>query len=261
MIISDFHVHFHKNYDVELFFNSIKSNFQNNCPYESAHHIICLTESVNTNFFKELILKNIKINNWFFKQTNNTNTILAKHKSGFELFIIAGRQIVTNENLEVLAIGMVNDFQDGQPIDLVISKVIAGGFIPIIPWGFGKWSGNRGEVVENIINRNKYHPLFLGDNGNRPPFIKLPLVFERAKEKNIFNLQGSDPLPFGNEEFRPGSFGVFIDASLNTDAPYESIFSILKNENVKINAYGELESYYKFFKHQIGMQIVKRLRK
>jgi hypothetical protein len=264
MIISDLHVHFHKRYNRELFFNSIKNNFQKFCTnYESknTNRIICLTESNGVSFFNELYLKSSLVNNWSFNRTNNNNVILAEHKTGFELFIIGSRQIVTKENLEVLAVGMVNDFKDGQPIEAVIKEVIAGGFIPIIPWGFGKWTGNRGEIVEDIIEQNKYYPLFLGDNGNRPKFIKLPPIFKSAKENHIQNLQGSDPLPFGNEETRPGSFGILIEDSLNPDNPFESFLNIIISENVKIKTYGELESYYKFFKHQIGMQIVKRLRK
>lgn len=264
MIISDLHVHFHKKYNEELFFNSIKNNFQKfykENDSSNLYNVICLTESSGISFFDELSLTEKEVNNWSFTHTNSNNAILAQHKSGFKLFIIAGRQIVTEENLEVLAFGMVDDYKDGQPIDLVIQEVISGGFIPIIPWGFGKWSGKRGEVVDKIIKENKYHPLFLGDNGNRPSFIKLSPIFETAKAKNVHNLQGSDPLPFSNEESRPGSFGVLIEESLDVDNPYESFSRILKKEKLKLSTYGELESIYKFFKHQIGMQIVKRLRK
>lgn len=52
---------------------------------------------------------------------------------------MAGRQIVTAEKLEVLALGTDLDIDDGRPIREVLSLVTENGGLPVIPWGAGKW--------------------------------------------------------------------------------------------------------------------------
>lgn len=266
MIISDFHVHFHKKYNKDIFFNSIKNNFLNYYKKENlncTHHIVCLAESAGTSFFKELssFYNTSVLDSWSFNPTNSNNTIIAIHDSGFRIHIIAGRQIVTSENLEVLAIGMIEEIEDGKSIESVIRSVILNNSIPIVPWGFGKWIGTRKKIVEKLVESNNHYPFYLGDNGNRPSLMGRSPIFKIAENKKIYNLQGSDPLPFNNEERRPGSYGVLIDETLQEDYPFESLKIILKSKNINITTYGNTESVVKFFKHQIGMQIIKRLRK
>ena len=83
----------------------------------------------------------------------------------------------------------------------VIRAVQENNALPVIPWGAGKWMGKRGEIVRRIMEDQKYYPVFMGDNGNRPFFWKKPAIFDEAKEKfNIANISGSDPLPFSGKK-------------------------------------------------------------
>ncbi len=87
-------------------------------------------------------------------QTSEENSLLCFNSNGHKIFFIAGRQIVTSEKLEVLALGLREDFKDNKPIEEVIDYIILKNALPVIPWGVGKWSGKRGAIVENLIEQN-----------------------------------------------------------------------------------------------------------
>ena len=103
------------------------------------------------------------IGNWAFHRTHEDCSLYAQSKNSQGLFLIAGRQIVTAENLEVLALATANDFRDGSPMEELIEAVKESGGIPAIPWGPGKWMGRRGVFLRNLLERAKDPGLFLGD--------------------------------------------------------------------------------------------------
>ncbi|MBK7105267.1 MAG: hypothetical protein IPH62_08285 [Ignavibacteriae bacterium] len=266
-ILIDAHIHIHECFDLNTFFNSAKSNFQNqankiNC--DNFQSVLCLTESHKANYFANLFDKaetNEKIGNWEIVNTPNQNSIILKDKDSFEIFLIAGRQIVTKENLEVLALGLNEDPNDGNPIEEVIKFVNANKAISVIPWGVGKWMGNRKQIVEKLVLQNNTFPIYLGDNGNRPFFWSKPEIFNEALKNGIINIPGSDPLPFLNEVKKPGSFGFIIDGNLDKEKPFDSIYEKINSSKIQFKTYGKLETGYNFLKNQISMQIVKRSRK
>ncbi|PID59200.1 MAG: hypothetical protein CR986_06905 [Ignavibacteriae bacterium] len=264
MILIDAHIHIHDCYNLNEFFRLAKTNFLNAAKknnYSSYASVLCLTESQNIDYFGKLAKKaNDKIGVWQIGLTNSKNTILLNDDSGFELYLVAGRQIVTREKLEVLAIGLNQGYEDGKPITEVINFVNKNNSIPIIPWGVGKWSGARGEIVKNLIE-NKKLKFYLGDNGNRPFFWDKDKLFDLGLKNKIFNLPGSDPLPFDNEINKPGGFGFFLDAGIDKNKPFESIYDLIITSDQQFSTYGKLESLFNFFKNQISMQVVKRMRK
>lgn len=262
MLIIDSHIHIHECYDLETFFDSAFNNFSKysyDSEYQSA---LCLTESYGANIFEKLkktAKNNIPIGKYSLNLTNSSNVLKINNKH--PLFIISGKQIITKENLEVLAIGLENEYDDGIRIEKVLSDVINSHCIPIIPWGFGKWIGKRKKILENLILNNEYFPIFLGDNGNRTWFLHKSRLFKIAQRKNIFNLQGSDPLPFSREVTKPGSYGIILDDCLDERNPFESLYQILIHTESQFQVYGKLESLLYFLKNQISMQLVKRNRK
>lgn len=266
-VIIDAHIHIHQCYDLTKFLNSAKFNFEKQAKNNdsiSFQGMLCLTESHGVNVFKDLVESSKKgknISNWIIKLTGNTNTILLIDESNFKLFVVAGRQIVTKERLEVLALGLNYDYYDGKSINEVIKYVTDSKSIPVIPWGAGKWFGRRKSFVEKLILQKKTNPLYLGDNGNRPFFWSKPKLFELAEKNGIFNLPGSDPLPFISEVNKPGSFGFILDGELSEENPFDSFSKLIMESEKQFSAYGKLESLFSFIKNQILMQIVKQNRK
>lgn len=267
MILVDAHIHIHECYNLNKFLDAAENNFSNNLSILGSDDknscIICFTESEGVNFFdsfKKEIENDDKYGNWSIILTNDSNCLLFRSSNNFEIYIFAGRQIVTAESLEVLAIGLENEIKDGLLLNEVISKVNSSGKISIIPWGAGKWMGKRGQFVEKLILEKRNFPIFLGDNGNRPWFWKISNLFKLAESKKIFNLPGTDPLPFNNQELRPGNFGFCLDGYINSNKPYEDFLNKIKNISAPVKTYGKLETSIKFFKNQIAMQLVKRKR-
>lgn len=260
----DSHIHIHECYDLEKFFNSAKKNFTDNSKklnLNTNQFVLCLTESHGVNYFSILADKaneNKKIGNWEIIKTQNQNTLELKDNEDFSLFLIAGRQIVTQEKLEVLALGLFEDPEDGNPILEVLSYVSKYKLIPVVPWGVGKWMGNRKGIIDKLVMENSTFSIYLGDNGNRPFFWNKPEIFEAAAKYNMLNIPGSDPLPFDNEVNKPGSFGFVLEGVLDIEKPFDSLYEKITSSNKQFATYGRLESLFNFFKNQILMQVVKR---
>ena len=266
MIIIDAHIHIHECYNLENFFDSAEKNFQDQASKLNAGSfvgVLCLTEIFGINIFDKLenaAKKKVKIGKWQINSTEEHNSLVLR-KNNSLIFVIAGRQIVTEKKLEVLAIGLKEDYQDGKPIDEVIKHVVKSEAFPIIPWGFGKWFSPRKQILEKIILQKKSYPIFWGDNGNRPWIFKKPKLIKTGYGNQIINLPGSDPLPFNREVKKPGSFGFYIENIINQDKPFDSIYRIITASKSQFNTYGKLESLFYFVKNQVAMQLVKRNRK
>jgi hypothetical protein len=267
MIIIDAHIHIHDCFNLGKFFDFAETNFKQQAKKINSNSfsgVLCLTEISGVDVFNKL--RNIagkkeNIGSWNVGFTKEENS-LALTKDNFTIFIIAGRQIVTEKKLEVLAIGLKKDFQDGKPAEEVIKHVVEFGAIPIIPWGFGKWFSPRKQILEKIVLQKKSYPIFLGDNGNRPWIFKKSKLIKLAFENNnILDLPGSDPLPFNREVKKPGSFGFYIEDVINQDKPFDNIYKIITTTKKQFKTYGKLESLFYFVKNQVAMQLVKRNRK
>ena len=82
---------------------------------------------------------------------------------GEKLLVIAGRQVVTAEHLEVLALLCHETIEDGQTLADTMAHISSTGAIALLPWGVGKWSGVRGQLVAEAASR---HRVLLGDNAD-----------------------------------------------------------------------------------------------
>jgi len=273
MILVDAHVHIYDCFDLQAFLDSALANFKAEvarCGQEDAFTaLLLLTETAKDNWFQRLTgyvgnnlgIGSKAIGKWTFHRTNENCSLLARCNGGQGLYVIAGRQIVTAEDLEVLALATDRGFEDGAPLEDVIETVKNNGAIPVIPWGPGKWMGHRGMILKDLLKAVKEPGLFLGDNGGRPIFWARPSHFKEAEAKGIRILSGSDPLPFASESRRPGSFGFSVEASITHEQPAKDIRRILLDPTTYPRAYGALENPYRFFLNQLAMQMTKQLRK
>ena len=219
LIIIDAHVHIHECFDLSKF---LKSAYEN-CKVQATkkqHHspfvgVLLLTESAWDHWFQQLAsyadktqaISHNSHSYWSFHRTAEDFTLFAQSTQGNKLLIVAGRQIVTKEKLEVLALLTSQSFQDGISIEETINQVKQSGGIPVIPWGFGKWWGARGKLLSELMQSSVMTNVFLGDNSGRPSFLPYPSQFTLANKQGIRIFPGSDPLPFASENCRPCSVG------------------------------------------------------
>ena len=270
LIIIDAHVHIHDCFNLTNFLDSAYEN----CKAEICRlgkgdqfmGVLFLTETSRDHWFQRLVSytdkKKTSSGNhtcqWSFHRTGENNSLLAQSASGGELVLIAGRQIVTKENLEVLALATDSVFNDGVSIRDAIEIVRERGAIPVIPWGFGKWWGRRGKVLTEVLQSQKGTNLFLGDTSSRPGFLPYPTHFKQAKKQGMRILSGSDPLPLASEFWRPCSIGFSVIGLIEKDTPATDLKRILRDPTSVFSPYNaSRENWYRFFSNQVGMQLIK----
>lgn len=277
-IFVDGHVHIHPGFRLEVLLASALGNFQALAQEINAGQsagFLLLSESAGAEVFSSLKIRlkagrPVTVPGFQLEESREPETLLVRNDSGQELYLVAGRQIVTAERLEVLALGYGVSFPDGRPIEEVLSHLAAPASptepaersacrpLAVLPWGAGKWFGKRGHKVEQLVAEAPAHSIFLGDNANRPFFWPLPALFKQAQGRGIRNLPGSDPLPFPAQEKKVGSFGLRLAGAIEREAPFSSLAALLLDPATSLAPYGRCEQAYPFFKHQISMQLHKK---
>lgn len=269
MTLVDGHVHLHPCFELNAFFNAAYRNFSrwSGRSYRGAPFVgvLLLTEGAHEKGFERLLLyarnEQRDVESWRVVETKEDSSVMMAWGETKVLIVISGRQIVTQEGLEVLAIGVRTHFGEGEPLASLIRETADRGALPVVPWGFGKWLGNRGRLVQDLLEDNDLPPFFLGDNGNRPALWPLPDIFNEAETRGIRNLAGSDPLPFSAEHRRPGSYGFALEAPLDTTEPTKDLKNMLLDTSIPLRAFGKGETAFQFVPKQIRMQYEKRVRR
>ena len=263
----DAHVHIHDCFDFQDFLGAAARNFSFHASLletkMDSRFVLCLTETCGTSKFGELTRQiddpGPHAERWTIQKSGEENCLVASHPSQGSIAIVAGRQIVTAERLEILGLGLLASPEDGQPISDVIKFVADCGAIPVLPWGFGKWMGGRRHVVRELIDKFGDGSLYLGDNSGRPRIMPTPAEFALAEKAGMKKLPGSDPLPFASEYDRAGSFGFYVDDVAIQDGIWARLRDILQAAESDVHDYGTLESPLRFLRNQIAMQYVTRV--
>jgi hypothetical protein len=260
---ADSHVHFHKQFNIGEFFDSCFINLTKISDSDIENGILFFTEGWNEDYFNQLRTvqkitssrdskSNYKVND------NKKNSFEIRwEERGMTILAIQGYQVVSKEKIEVLSLGTKTRISDGASVEAIIMKIKELGGVPILPWGFGKWIGVRGRIVDELISNQK-DQFFIGDNGGRTSLIPYPKQFRMAKEKNIKILPGSDPLPFPSEADRALSYGFLFNIDIDEADPWNSIKVALLSEDFSVNEFGKLTNPISFIKNQISMQLKKR---
>jgi len=271
LLLIDAHVHFYECFDLDRFLTAAAANFAREFERQRGrgryHGLLLLTESFGDHWFERLCRRadgdeppSGGESAWSFARTSEGCSLVAHGPEGQTLVLVAGRQIVTGEDLEVLALGTDSRFQDGAPLEAVVELARDADAFPVIPWGFGKWLGNRGRVLTDFLARSSGDELMLGDNSGRPVFWRSPFHFSIARRRGIHILPGSDPLPFPRECERVASFGSSAPAPFDLEKPADRVKQLLR-DGLRTRPYGDLETPLRFARNQIEMQLKKRLRK
>lgn len=269
-ILIDAHVHFYNCYSLSAFFNSARNNFTRAAVKlglgDQFQSILLLTEGGDANLFQLLREKAIDesaIDGWRFRASGEPESVIASSSTGFEVILIAGRQIITIERMEVLAVCTDAQFEDGQTVTDVIDAVIRAGGIAILPWGFGKWMGRRKRIIDHLLTEQDRRLFHVGDNSGRTWTGSEPVQFRNARKSGKLVLRGTDPLPFRGEEKRVGKFGFHLRGpSLRMGPePAAGVRQMLTAPQYPPVPYGKLERPITFIRHQLKMRSRERQNK
>jgi hypothetical protein len=265
-VLVDAHVHFHACYPEDSFLNRARENFAMAARglglSRAPLGLLLFTESEGTRFFRRFRDRADGAANaagWSFRRTQESVSLGAWRGGELELILIAGRQLVTAEGLEVLALCCEGELEDRRTMAATLDEVRRAGAVPAVPWGFGKWLFARGRLVAKLVKTQDPSDFFLGDNGGRLRGAPTPSLFAAARDRGIRILPGSDPLPFARHVRRVGSFGFGVSGQIDVSRPAAWLTQRLRDATFQPTAFGAADPLPSFVLNQVAMQITKRL--
>jgi len=156
MILVDAHVHVYDCFDIDLLLDSALHNFQEVAKQyalgdSSLSYVLLLTEGPQESWFQGLALKlaarqQCQITaQWTARAGTDENSLLVVHNycPEHQIHIVAGHQVVTTEKIEVLALFVKQDRLSGLSLPDTVAGIQQLGGIPVLPWGVGKWRGEK----------------------------------------------------------------------------------------------------------------------
>jgi hypothetical protein len=266
LILADAHVHIYNDFNLESLLNGALENFKKMAAQQGIRTpliaFLFLTETKDENCFSLLTrqaTENKKspsqvFGKWGFQQTREDCSLYGQINKEESLYLISGRQIKAENNLEVLALGSAESFEEGLPVKDLIQSIGKTGAIAVIPWGAGKWLGARGRMIKSLLQNQEVWPFFLVDTRNRPVFWPKSSIFRQAAHKGLKTLPGSDPLPLRSHQKAPGSYGFQLKGEINSDYPFKSISTFLIDPKVSVVPYGRQEGSFHFFWDQFCLR-------
>lgn len=230
----DGHVHIYKPYDWTDAVSALITNLSAAIlSSDSRQHVIIglLAESKSGQFYKDVISRGSPLTKGSFQLEAgpDADSLLIRESGIIRGYLIAGRQVVTLEKLEVLALGKDVSISNGQPLKATIQAITAQGAVPVLSWSPGKWFFGRGKLVANLIATTPSDNFLIGDIGLRPTVWPVPRLMSLASWRGFKIIGGSDSLPLPGEERWIGKNGVQVTGSFNPLKPAASIRSILLN--------------------------------
>jgi hypothetical protein len=266
MVLVDAHVHMHDCFSVPGVFDAAAANFaraaralHGKAPFDG---VLCLVESANERFVDDVRTQRLRRvwrgqhGYWELEQSCEPETLVFRC-GHLRLALIAGRQLVTRERLEVLALGTTAPLRDGDSMEATLNAVRAVGAAAVLPWGVGKWLGARGAIIDRILAEPKWSHVFLGDNGNRLRYGPDPKRFASARRAGRSVLPGSDPLPLPGEETRVGGYGFAVDVDLDPLRPAAALLALLQS-GATFMVFGQREGLSRFVGKQLALRFTNR---
>ncbi|MCH9807776.1 MAG: hypothetical protein K0U74_08600 [Alphaproteobacteria bacterium] len=257
----DAHVHLHPGVAPAAVLNAAVQNFtiwRTHLGLNSEPHgVLMLTEMSGVNAYEAL--KDSPPADWQTLPTNEDVSLRLVHSSGAELLVIAGRQIATSEGLEVLALGTLTQFKDRTPIADAVQAASASGALVVIPWGVGKWLGQRAKLIAQLIADHQTYPgTCFADTANRPAMWPYPKLLKMAEAGGRLVLPGSDPLPISGDDARAGSYGFVASVNLNAPEPFKTLRGWLASLDRSPQAFGSVDGTFNAIKRQVALRLDKR---
>jgi hypothetical protein len=254
----DAHVHFHDCFTDEGFLKAARHNIRAAALGVGVARplgVLMLTESCGVDHFSRL-RQRAETADPTLERTDEAESLLSDDGE-VTLLIVAGRQVVTRERLEVLALATNEQFEDGLTVFETLGQVREAGGLAVVPWGFGKWWGRRGRLLDKVLESRKLDAL--GDNGGRPRGLPEPRQFAMARSGGIPILPGSDPLPFKGQEGRVGSLGSVLEEAVSVQEPADDLRRLIRSGVSLVRRFGELQPTGPFLSAQLRMQLRRRL--
>ena len=255
----DAHVHFHGRQLVASTLDAAISNFRalDSADPAGGQGVLLLAQSAGERVF-EWLREQPRVGDWSVAPVPAEPESLWLRGERGELVVVCGRQVIAEPGLEVMALGTDKRIEDGLGLAQTLEIARSANAIPVLPWGFGKWTGQRKQRIRALLASSAVSDLWVGDNGGRLRNLPRPRLLEEAEARGVGILPGTDPFPFGNDYRRVGSFGFRLEAVLDPSRPWQSIRAALGKLKRSPLPYGRGEGWLNFAFKQLWIQVDKR---
>jgi hypothetical protein len=272
LIVADTHVHVYRGYDAAAAMWHGLQNLAELARRCGGDHglddtllALFLAEAEGCHFFDDLRRGTMKdqLPGWAFEQSGDGEAIWADAPPGDaqhteRLLLIAGRQLITRERLEVLALASSAEPPRDLALEETIEAVHAVGGVPVLSWAPGKWSFQRGKRVASVVEEHNPAQLLIGDSSLRARASE-PEIMRRARQRGFKVVGGSDPLPIGGEEQILGSYGTCWQGEVEMDCPLSSLRHMLLDPAVPAAVVGDrstsLGVVSRLFRHNMAKKL------
>ena len=263
----DAHVHLYQIFDlntaIERGIENLQKLIRSDGSQENLVPIWLLAERSDASMFEHLLnmaKNNETVNHYHFSRIDAV-TITVRKDDRTVLHIFAGRQLISAENLEVLSLVSNYNPPDRRfPLSTLVSQIKFHEGIPVLNWAPGKWFGERGEIVHQLIQESNPAELFIGDSTMRPSFWRTPGLVRKAQKLGFSMLAGSDPLPFSGEEEMIGVYGTMAQGEFDDTQPSKSLKTILIDQRNSLRIVGKRSNSLSFVIRQFKIMREKKTR-
>ena len=218
---------------------------------------LLLTQANGEYVFEQLGTSGM-VDGWRYSPVTGEPQSLLAHKGDTTIAIICGRQVRADGGLEVLALGTCKRFVDGTPFESTFAAVRDSDALAVLPWGFGKWLGHRGQQIQSMLGSVGPGVVSVGDNGSRLSLVDTPELIRTSAGKGFQVLPGTDPFPFGDDYSRVGSFGFLADLEPDPAAPWVTLKAWLTGPGRAPTVFGNTSGPVRFVFNQVGIQVYNR---
>ena len=256
LIAIDGHVHLHDQSALAVLLDQARDNFLRSCPQASEGLLLLAQTNTSPDFntIRRQFDNSGSNNSWTLSPTSEIHSWKAVVDDGWQLWLITGRQLVSSDGLEVLIFGSEQGEKGMTTLELIKTGRAAKGLV-ILPWGVGKWLGNRGKIVSQLLIKFAEEQIILGDNGARPALWYWVKQFSTARRLGVRVLRGSDSLPLTGEINRVGSFGTVIQGVIEPNHPAASLNRLLADSSVSMENFGNKMGLINFLSKQIQLRM------
>ena len=255
-LLIDGHVHIYPQFDRSIAIRKALDNFviaqRTSENRDDAVKIWLLTERSDCHFFEELAGQP-EIEGFSVAKTAEKESLLIKDGGTGEplLYVLAGRQLISKERLEICALATTLQVPDRElDTPTLIRRVRESGGVPALNWAPGKWFGARGRVVRSMLDDFAGRELLISDTTMRPTFWPTPRLMALAMNQGHRVLAGSDPLPFAGEERMIATYASLVSGDFDEARPAASIRALLLDPEVSITRCGQRSGPWTWLKRQ-----------
>jgi hypothetical protein len=264
LLIADTHVHLYDGYDLDKAFSSAFANLgrlraeADPGAARPCAFALFLAERHDCHAFERLRepAGQRGLTRHRIRETTDPAVLAVANQAGDVLFLVAGRQVVTRDRLEVLALSTRGDVPDGGDILDTVARIRGMGAVPVVAWAFGKWLGRRGRIVESVLRQAAPSTLLVGDSSMRPRGLATPPLMREAANRGFTVVGGTDPLPFSGQETVIGRYGIAASAVLDASAPGTSLRAALLAGAGRLSLAGRRDSVLsvvtRLVRHRLG---------